>query len=103
MISRLGRERTTRVDSERMTSTRRGSLPTSAASSTARAEGVTVARSTLRPSALETIFCAMTSTSRSCNGPAPIGDQGGEVVARLDHGQAGDGEEFEALGHGRAA
>src|SRR4051812_76050 len=65
MIIRFGRLRTTLVDSDSTTSTTRGSLPTSAASLTASAEGMTSARSTVRPSALETIFCAITTTSRS--------------------------------------
>ena len=52
-----------RTDSDRITSTSRGSFCTSWASSTARADGFTVARSTLRPSALETTFCATTITS----------------------------------------
>ena len=62
-ISTLRRARTTRTDSDRISSTSRGSLSTSAASVRALAEGSTVARSTMRPSALETIFCATTSTS----------------------------------------
>ena len=62
-ISTPRRARTMRTDSDRMTSTSRGSLSTSAASATARAEGSIVARSTRRPSAFETIFCATTSTS----------------------------------------
>ena len=45
-ISTLGRERTTRTDSDRISSTSRGSFWISAASSIARAEGVTVASST---------------------------------------------------------
>ena len=65
MIIRFGRLRTTFVDSDSTTSTIRGSLPTSAASATACADGTTSARSTVRPSALETIFCAITTTSRS--------------------------------------
>ena len=55
--------RTTSVDSRRISSTSRGSLSTSAASCCARADGVTSRRSTTRPSALDTIFCAMTTTS----------------------------------------
>ena len=57
------RARTMRTDSDRMTSTSRGSLSISAASFSALAEGSIVARSTTRPSAFDTIFCATTSTS----------------------------------------
>src|SRR3954451_23411444 len=58
-----GLARTTRTDSDRISSTRRGSLWTLPASSIASAEGSTVARSTVRPSALDTIFCVSTKTS----------------------------------------
>src|SRR5580658_7301055 len=67
MIMRFGRLRTTRTDSDSTTWTRRGSLPTSAANAIASAVGVTVARSTVRPSAFETIFWAITTTSPSRN------------------------------------
>src|SRR6516225_5693213 len=70
-ISRPGRWRTTRFDSDSTTSTNRGSLSTSAASAVARSDGSTVAISTYRPSALETIFCATTSTSPS-RGTTPL-------------------------------
>ena len=70
-ISTPGRCRTTRRDSRRMTSTRRGSLSTSAARLCARGEGRTLARSTWRPSAFETIFCATTRTSPSAGTIAP--------------------------------
>ena len=104
---RFGRLRTTRVDSERMTSTRRGSLPTSAARAMARGPGVTVARSTVRPSALETIFWATTSTSRSAQRAVGAGeggdDQVGKVVAGADHRQVRQGEELQLVrgGHRR--
>ena len=70
-ISRLGRCRTMRRDSERITSTSRGSFSTSAASAMARSDGSTVATSTARSSALETIFWATTSTSPSA-GASPL-------------------------------
>ena len=62
-ISKFGRARTTRRDSDSTISTSRGSLLISAPSFSASADGVTVATSTVRPSALETIFCATTNTS----------------------------------------
>src|SRR3954451_22671919 len=58
-----GLARTTRTDSDRISSTRRGSFWTLPASSIAAAEGSTVARSNMRPSALDTIFCVSTKTS----------------------------------------
>jgi hypothetical protein len=67
MIIRLGRLRTTRTDSDSTTSTMRGSFSTCAASAIASADGVTEARSTVRASAFETIFCAITTTSPSRN------------------------------------
>src|ERR1700722_11542511 len=60
-----GFARTTRTDSDRINSTRRGSFWTSPASWMASFEGSTVARSTMRPSALDTIFCVSTKTSLS--------------------------------------
>src|SRR6266700_3003030 len=58
-----GLVRTTRTDSDRISSTKRGSFWTLPASSIASVEGSTVARSTMRPSALDTIFCVSTKTS----------------------------------------
>src|SRR5690606_26367077 len=52
--------------SRRINSTRRGSLPTSAASSSACGPGSTVSNCTSRPSALETILDVTTSTSPDC-------------------------------------
>ena len=60
-----GLARTTRTDSDRISSTRRGSFWTLPASSMASVEGSTAARSTTRPSALDTIFCVNTRTSPS--------------------------------------
>jgi hypothetical protein len=73
-------ERTTRRDSDRTTSTKRGSLPVSAASATACSEGVTVATSTMRPSDLDTIFCATTSTSPS-SGERPLAAKAASAIA----------------------
>ena len=64
-----GRERTIASVSPRMTSTRRGSLPCSAASASARSPGSTLAGATTRPSAFETTLCATTRTSPSANRP----------------------------------
>ena len=64
-MSTSGQARNTSADSDRISSTKRGSLRVSAASSFARAPATTVRRSTSRPSALDTIFCAITSTSCS--------------------------------------
>src|ERR1700727_1485225 len=65
MIIRFGRLRTTFTESDRTTSTILGALRTARASSRAFSDGVTDPRSTVRPSAFETIFCAITTTSRS--------------------------------------
>ena len=56
----------------------------------ASADGVTVARSTMRPSAFETIFCATTTTSPAAQlRVAQRGDdQRGEVVALMHHRHA---------------
>jgi len=62
-----GRRRDTAVLSRRISSISRASLPTTAASSSARAVGVTSASLTCRPSALETIFWATAITSPSCS------------------------------------
>ena len=98
-ISTPRRARTTRTDSDRTTSTSRGSLPTSAASATARAEGSIVARSTRRPSAFETIFCATTSTSpaRGSDAVQPEGrrNQFGQVIAGPDQGQTRQGNDLQ--------
>src|SRR5262249_43320809 len=73
-----GLARTTRTDSDSISSTKRGSFWTLPASSIASAEGSTVARSTMRPSAFDTIFCASTKTSPPrgtmppCASPSPI-------------------------------
>src|SRR5579871_1073973 len=58
--------RTTCLDSRRMTSTKRGSLPAWRARRVASGPAVTSPRSTRLPSALLTIFCAITRTSPSC-------------------------------------
>src|SRR5262245_33846553 len=65
-----GLARTTRTDSDRISSTRRGSFWTLRASAIASVEGSTVASSTMRPSALDTIFCVSTKTSPP-NGTMP--------------------------------
>ena len=64
-ITSGGRLRTIRADSLRITSSRRGSSPP--ASSRARSDGSTSSNRTIRPSALETAFCAITSTSPSAS------------------------------------
>ena len=71
-MMRFGRARTTRAAWLRITSTTRGSLPTSAANASARGEAVTDAISTMRPSALLTIFCATTRTSPSSGGASAM-------------------------------
>src|SRR5215472_296633 len=63
-----GRARETPVLSRRTSSTRRGSFSVVTASRQARDDGVTVARSTNRPSDLETILLVMTTTSPSSSG-----------------------------------
>ena len=91
MIIRFGRLRTTLADSDRTTSTILGSLPTFAARASAWADGTTSARSTVRPSALETIFCAITTTSRSCRGwsarSAAARISAGKIISGLHHRQ----------------
>ena len=68
----------------------RGS-PSSAAISSARADGVTLASATLRPSTFETAFCATQTTSPSRRPPAQrsaaASEQAAEVVARAELGQ----------------
>lgn len=64
-IKTPSRYRRTSLDSPRMSSTNLGSVPVLAARSIARADGTTVVRSIVRPSDLDTIFCAKTRTSPS--------------------------------------
>ena len=63
-------------------------------------DGVTVARSIVRPSALETIFCAITTTSRSrklCPARSQAGRyQRGQIVPGPHHRQTGDRRKFPA-------
>ena len=82
-ISRLGRARTTRRDSDSTISTSRGSLAMAAPSFSASADGVTPATSTARPSAFETIFCATTSTSPSRGRSRSVSSASPSSPARL--------------------
>ena len=80
--------RTMRFDSRSTTSIWRASFSNSRAYDSANGDGVTVSRSTMRPSAFETIFCVTTSTSPSSIA-TPVSRAGGDdhrrqVVAGVD-------------------
>ena len=98
-ISTLGRERTTRTDSDRISSTSRGSFCTSAASAIARSEGFTLGE--LDAAALglgDDLLGERQHVARLRLQPGAqkaLGDEGREVVACLDHRQAGDGQQLE--------
>ena len=103
-ISTFGRERTTRTDSDRISSTSRGSFCTSAASAMARCRGLDLGE--LDAAALglgddllrqrqHVALLRLQPGARQA-----LGDEGREVVACLDHRQAGDGQQLQL---GRAA
>ena len=84
-MMRLGRARTTRRLSPRMSSTSRGSLPVSSPSRCAAAEGVTLASGMLRPSAFS--FWARLEMERAWNGSTWRDMRGGlaEALPKGEH------------------
>ena len=86
-------------DSRRISSTVRASFPMATASSSARADGSTVARSTKRPSARETTFDAhddVPVAQLELRTRKSLRELQREVRSRLDDREPRDGEDLQA-------